>query len=205
VPRLECVRPLSDRKKKYRSVGVQSPSDPVRAVRIRARLYTIENITIYHAISPFSCRVFSFRWKRIHTERQADFRTPATAITFNSCWLQNLFLDFEVCQNWYVSSYTFEFGRGVREFSPGMHGSRYALFRPPYDSLTSLWLKEEGGFWKLWSSGACKLPRLVGFQKQRCENVSLRTAEIITLKISEKWERAYHLLSTDSSRRTPPR
>jgi hypothetical protein len=79
--------------------AVQSPSDPERAVRIRTRLYTRENITIYHAISPFGCRVFSFSWKRIYTERQAGLRTPATAIIFNSCWLQNLFLDFEVCQN----------------------------------------------------------------------------------------------------------
>jgi hypothetical protein len=42
----------------------------------------------------------------------------------------------------------------------------------PYDSFfTSLWLKEEGGLWKLWSSGACKLPRSVGLQKQKCVRV----------------------------------
>jgi hypothetical protein len=70
----------------YVIVAVQSPSDPESAVRIRTRLYTRENITIYHAISPFGRRLFSFSWKRIHTERQARFRTPATAINFNSCW-----------------------------------------------------------------------------------------------------------------------
>jgi hypothetical protein len=80
-------------------VAVQIPSDPERAVQIRTRLYTKENITIYHVISPFGCRVFSFSWKRIHTERQAGFRTPVTAINLTVAGFQNLSLDFEVCQN----------------------------------------------------------------------------------------------------------
>jgi hypothetical protein len=73
-------------------VAVQSPSDPERAVRIQVRLYTTENITIYHAISPFGCRVFSFSWKRIHTEKQAGFRTPATAINLTAAGFQTFFL-----------------------------------------------------------------------------------------------------------------
>jgi hypothetical protein len=180
--------PNLPRNTRVKVVAVQSPSDPESAFRIRNRLYTRENITIYHAISPFGCCVFSFRWKRIHTERQAGFRTPTTAITFNSCWLQNLFLDFDVCQNWKVSIYTFEFGRGVRESSLGMRGSGLRFFKQPLwlFFFTSLWLKEEGVLWKLWSSGACKLPRLVGFQKQKCVYVSSRALGIITLKISEK-------------------
>jgi hypothetical protein len=54
-------------------VAVQSPSDPESMVQIWTRLYTREYITIYHAILPFGCRVFSFSWKKIHTERQAGF------------------------------------------------------------------------------------------------------------------------------------
>jgi hypothetical protein len=62
--------------------------------------YILEKIPQnFHAISPFGCRVFSFSWKRIHTERQAGFQTPATAINLIAAGFQNLFLDFEVCQN----------------------------------------------------------------------------------------------------------
>jgi hypothetical protein len=128
------------------TVAVQSPSDPESAVRIRTRLYTRENITIYHAISPFDCRVFSFNWKRIHTGGQAGFRTPATAIIFNSCWLQNLFLDFEVCQNWKVSIYTSEFVRGVRESSLGTHGSVCSV-SPLMTFLLHFGLRRKGDFW----------------------------------------------------------
>jgi hypothetical protein len=79
---------------------------------------------------------FLYSWKRIHTERQAGFWTPATAITFNNCWLQNLFLDFEVCQNWKISNYTFEFWRGVRESSLSMHGSGLRYFKQPQSLQT---------------------------------------------------------------------
>jgi hypothetical protein len=71
-------------------VAVQSPSDPERAVRIQALLYTRENITIYHAVSPFGCHVFPFSWEKIHTERQAGFRTRATAINLTVAGFKNL-------------------------------------------------------------------------------------------------------------------
>jgi hypothetical protein len=175
---------------------------------MRTRPYTRENITIYHAISPFGCCVFSRRWKRIHTKRQAGFRTPATAITFNSCWLQNLFLDFEVCQNWKVSIYTFEFVRGVRESCLGTHGSVCSA-SPPMIFFTSFWLKEEGGLWKLWYGGTCKLPRLVGLSRspetEECIRVLAGSRNYYFKDLRKIRKRNYHLLSTDSSRRTPPR
>jgi hypothetical protein len=107
---------------------------------------------------------FSFSWKRIHTERQAGLRTPATALTFNSCWLHNLFLDFEVCQNWKVSIYTFQFVRGVRESCLGTHGSVCSV-SPPMTFFTSFRLKEEGDFGSCGPAELAKLPRLVGLSR----------------------------------------
>jgi hypothetical protein len=71
------------------------------------------------------------------------------------------------------SIYTFQFVRGVRESCLGTHGSVCSV-SPPVTFFTSFWLKEEGGLWKLWSSRACKLPRLVGLSRSPETEVCIR-------------------------------
>jgi hypothetical protein len=71
----------------------QSPSDPEHAVRIRARLYTRENITIFiMLLHHFGCRVIHLVGKEFTKKGSSKFRTPAGAINLTVAGFKTFFL-----------------------------------------------------------------------------------------------------------------
>jgi hypothetical protein len=99
--------------------------------------YTLEKILqVIMLFHHFGFRVIHLAGKEF-TKKGRRVSNTCRGHKFNSCWLWNLLLDFEVCQNWKVSSYSFEFGQNVGKSSLGTHGSWSAFC---FKSPMTVWL-----------------------------------------------------------------